>query len=87
MIGISDDLIQRDFAMKYSHEVENYRYGKDVYCDEDALEWFGYYKDLKKFKTNISSYTMNPVEYESTDTTVPVGYSPILIFGIEIIKQ
>ena len=87
LIGISDDLIQRDFAMKYSHEVENYRYGKDVYCDEDALEWFGYYKDLKKFKTNISSYTMNPVEYESTDTTVPVGYSPILIFGIEIIKQ
>jgi hypothetical protein len=85
LIGISDDLLQRDFFTKYAHQVKRFRYGKDVYGDEDALEWFGYYRDFEKFKTNVSSYKMNPVEYESTDSHEPgQGYSPKLIFCIEI---
>ena len=85
LVGISDDLMQRDFSTKYAHQVKRFRYGKDVYGDEDALEWFGYYRDLKKFKKNVISYTTNPVEYESTDSFALYGYSPKLIFCIEII--
>jgi len=84
LIGISDDLLQRDFLTKYAHQFKRFRYGKDVYGDEDALEWFGYYRDFKKFKKNVSSYTMNAMEYESTDSPEPQGYSPKLIFCIEI---
>ena len=52
---------------------------------EDALEWFGYYRDFKKFKKNVISYTTDRVEYESTDSFALYGYSPKLIFCIEII--
>ena len=87
LVGVSGDLLQRDFSIKYSKQVERFRYGKDVYCAEDALEWFGYYRDLDEFKTNVSSYLKTPVEYKSTDSPDTVGYSPNLIFCIEIITQ
>ena len=87
LVGITDDLLQRDFSTKYSNQVKQFRYGKDVYCDEDALEWFGYYRSLEEFKTNVSSYLKNTVELESTDSPETVGYSPNLIFCIEIITQ
>jgi hypothetical protein len=84
LVGISEDLLQRDFSTKFSNEVERFRYGKDVSCDEDALEWYGYYRDLNEFKTNASTYLKNPVEFESTDSPDAVGYSPNLIFCVEI---
>ena len=84
LISISEDLIQRDFSTRYSNQVKRFRYGKDVHCDEDALEWFGYYRDLDEFKINVASYLDTPVEYESTDSPEPVGYSPNLIFCMEI---
>jgi len=84
LIGIADDLLQRDFSTKYAHQVKRFRYGKDVYGAEDALEWFGYYRNLKIFKKKVNSYIANPVEYESTDAPEAQGYSPKLIFCIEI---
>jgi len=87
LVGISEDLLQRDFSTKFSNEVERFRYGKDVRCDEDALEWFGYYRDLGEFKTNASAYLKNPVEFESTDSPDAVGYSLNLIYCIEIMTQ
>jgi len=84
LVGISEDMLQRDFSTNFSNEVERFRYGKDVHCDEDALEWFGYYRDLGEFKTNVSAYLKNPVEFESTDSLEAVGYSPNLIFCIDV---
>ena len=84
LVSILKDAIMMDFSTKYSHLVKQFRYGKEVYGPEDALEWFGYYRDLKEFKKNVATYIKNPVEYESTDLPEPVGYSPNLIFQIEI---
>lgn len=84
LVGISENLMQKDFAIKHCHQVKKFRYGKDVFSDEDAIEWFGYYRDLEEFKMKVSSYLENPVEYESTDSPEPAGYSPQLIYCVEI---
>jgi hypothetical protein len=82
LIGIANDLIQKDFSTKYSRQMKQFRYGKHTYCDEDALEWFGYYRCLDEFMLNISGYLKNPVEVESTDSS-----NDMLIFCIDIIPQ
>jgi hypothetical protein len=83
LVSILNDQLQEDFSHKYANQVKRFRYGKDVYCPEDALEWFGYYKNIDEFKKRVSSYLENPVEYESTDLPDAVGHSHNLIFCID----
>jgi len=85
LIGISEDLIQKDFSAKYVRNVRRFRYGKNSYCDEDALEWFGYYGNLDEFKINVSSYMGHSMEYESTDSQKLIGRDHNFIFSLEII--
>lgn len=87
LVGITEDLLQRDFSTKYSHQVNQFRYGKDSFCDEDALEWFGYYRDIDEFRKNVYSYLENPVELESTDSPEAFGHRRNLIFCIDVIVQ
>ncbi|MCX5831374.1 MAG: hypothetical protein NT140_05735 [Deltaproteobacteria bacterium] len=84
LVGILNDQLQDDFSHKYANQVKQFRYGKDVYCPEDALEWFGYYKDIDEFKKSVATYLENPVELESTDSPEAVGYSHNLIFCIDV---
>jgi len=85
LVSILKDAIRMDYCIKYVHRVKKFRWGiKDVYGVEDALDWFGYYRDLKEFKKKVAKYIKNPVEYESTDLPEPPSWEPQLFFGIEL---
>jgi hypothetical protein len=85
LIGISEDLIQKDFSAKYVRNVRRFRYGKKSYCDEDALEWFGYYGNLDEFKINVSSYMGHTMGCESTDSQKLISHDHNFIFSMEIV--
>ena len=83
LVSILKDAIMTDFRMKYFRLVKKFRY-PGGYGVEDALQWFGYYRDLKEFKKKVATYMKHPVECESTDLPEPPSWEPELIFGIEL---
>jgi hypothetical protein len=76
LVSISEKLWDEDIWNKYHKQVKRLNYGKGVY------------RDMEEFKLDmLSSYLKKPVEFESTDLPETVGYSPSLIFCIEIMTQ
>jgi hypothetical protein len=70
----------RDFG-NYAGRVKKFRYGKDVYCYEDALQWYGYYDNLTKFK-DISSRLMRLAR--RFDTIEPESNAHSIIYRVTI---
>lgn len=68
LAGIYENLLIKDFSRNSAHTIKQFKYSKDVWCYEDALDWFGYFRDMEEFKSKTSLYREKFVQHDSTET-------------------
>lgn len=82
LAGITENLLMKDYSRDIAHKVKRFRYGKDVYCYEDALDWFGYDRDMEEFKTKTTAYRERLVQHETTEA---ISSTSNIIFCVDIL--
>ncbi len=65
--GITENLLMKDYSRDIAPTRKQFRYGNGVSCYEDALEWYGYFRDVEEFRTRTLIYREKSIQYNGTD--------------------
>ena len=79
--GMTENLLMKDYSKDIAPTRKHFKYGNDVWCYEDALEWYGYFRDIEEFKTRTSAYRKRLIQYGATDK-LPQASSIVFCVGI-----
>ena len=65
--GMTENILMKNYSRDIAPTRKQFRYGNDVWCYEDALEWHGYFRDMEEFRTRTFVYHEKSIQCNGTD--------------------